>query len=275
MGLFSLKGIFISSVLVLAVAVGIVKYGHYNNSVKLTQIVEWAETNKIDVKTSKAEPFKIQFDEAEWKKLVAKLENTRYFSLLDEKYVARQEFGFDPEYARELVDYWKSKFDWRKQVEKLNRFNQFKININDTVIHFVREVIDNKQKETIKIVLMDGWPGSFFGFYKMLDYIKENGDKRYNYDIVIPSIPGYGYSTPLNRPVDATDTAQLVDALMRYLHGEDVKYYIHGEDWGSIITQITAKLFPNRVQGIHVTLPGALPKNNELEYIWWLSLIHI
>lgn len=275
MGILSTKGIILTSVLVLSFSVFWIRNSEYSNNIKLAQIEQWAETNKIDVSKVNAKPFNVEFDEQEWKKLLAKLETTRYFSLLDERYVTRQDYGFDPEYARELVDYWKSKFDWRKQVEKLNRFKQFRVNINDTVIHFVHEIIDNKQPETLKIILVDGWPGSFFSFYKMLDYIRVNGNKKYNYDIIVPSIPGYGYSTPVNRIVDAVDAAQLFDALMRHLHGESVEYYVHGEDWGSVVTSKLGILYPNRVKGIHMTLVTYTAKMSDPQYLWILLLSHL
>jgi hypothetical protein len=70
----------------------------------------------------------------------------------------------------------------------------------------------------------------------------------------VPSIPGYGYSTPLKKPVDVVDTAQYFDALMRFLHGNDCEYFAHGEDWGSLIASFLAKLYPTRVTGIQITL---------------------
>jgi hypothetical protein len=75
---------------------------------------------------------------------------------------------------------------------------------------------------------MDGWPGSFFGFYKMLDYMTENY-KDLSFDIIVPTIPGFGYSMPLNKPFDPVEAGLSFDALMRYIHGEKIEYYIHGE----------------------------------------------
>ncbi len=71
----------------------------------------------------------------------------------------------------------------------------------------------------------------------------------------VPSIPGYLYSAPLKKKFDTVDTARYFDYLMRYLHGENVEYFIHGEDWGSIITTYLAQIYPERVKGIHLTMP--------------------
>jgi pimeloyl-ACP methyl ester carboxylesterase len=117
----------------------------------------------------------------------------------------------------------------------------------------VRTNAERKDLPVVPVLLIDGWPGSFYGFYKMLDSLNQNF-KDISLDIFVPSMPGYLYSTPLNRPIDPVDTAFLFDALVRFHHGEDCKYYAHGEDWGSVVTSNLAQLFPNRVKGIHLTM---------------------
>ena len=255
----SFKGFLIGSFVALVLSIAIGYYQIYKNESLTQSIIEWAETNKISIKNDKIhlKTFKIEFDQNEWNLLLKKLELTRYFKPLNNAYAARNEYGFDPEYAQELVEYWKTKFNWKSQIDYLNKYPQFKIQINDTTIHFLR-VITNKKEDSvpIPIMLIDGWPGSFFGFYKMIEYI-EREFREISFDIVVPSIPGYGYSTPLDRPLDVTDTAQLFDAIMRYLHGENCKYFVHGEDWGSIISSYLAQFYPSRVNGIHITMPVA------------------
>lgn len=224
----SFKGLVKGSLVPLLVAVLLGFYQHYTNVALTKSVTEWAEANKIIIEKEKIKlkPFKIEFDQSEWGFLLKKLEMSRYFKPLNEKYSERNEYGFDPDYTQELVEYWKTKFNWKSQVDYLNKFPQFQIQINETTIHFVRVITNkNDDKVTIPIMLIDGWPGSFFGFYKMIDYISREF-KDISFDIIVPSIPGYGYSTPLDRPIDAQDTAQLFDAMMRYLHGENVKYFV-------------------------------------------------
>lgn len=244
-------------VLVLALAIFINYYLENEREKTTKSIIEWANENKIQLdKDVVVTPFKIEFNKSEWDFLLEKLKTTRYFSPLNEKYVAKFEYGFNPEYAKELVEYWKKDFNWKDRVDHLNKFPHFKIKFRDEItIHFVR-VITNKSsgKEPIPIMLIDGWPGSFFGFYKMIDYINDNY-KDQSFDIVVPNIPGYGFSVPLDKPVDTIETAQLFDALMRHLHGENCKYFVHGEDWGSLIGTNLAQLFPSRVKGIHLSMP--------------------
>ena len=188
-----LKRTFRLSILVLALSVLFVVYDNYKTKEDLENLEKWAEENKIVIDKTKVQPtpFKIEYNENEWNLLKKKLELTKYFEPLDEKYVKKFEFGFDPEYAKVLVDYWKTNFNWSKQVDHLNRFPQYRIKINDITIHYVH-VITNKDKlskniKSIPILLMDGWPGSFFGFYKMIDYINDNY-KDISFNIIVPSI---------------------------------------------------------------------------------------
>ena len=208
-------------------------------SFKWRTVRKWLKTKEISLEGIKNEEFKIKYNQKDWDFLLSKLENTRYFERLDDKHVSRFEYGFDSEYAKDLVDYWKKYFNWSKQVDHLNSKQQFLITINDVKIHYVR-VKCRTEKISKRLMLIDGWPGSFFGFYKMIDRLLEIDE---SFDIIVPSIPGYGYSTPLNKPVDILETSQLFDALMRYVHGESCEYYVHGEDWVLILIYQETKRF--------------------------------
>jgi hypothetical protein len=217
--------------LVFAIILGL--YQSYTNKNLTKAVTEWAETNKIIIQKDKIQlkPFKIEYDQSEWELLLKKLELSRYFKPLNEKYAERNEYGFDPDYTLELVEHWKTKFNWKSQVDYLNKYPQYQIQINETTIHFLRVITNeqNDQNPPTPIMLLDGWPGSFFGFYKMIEYLESEKFKHISLDIIVPSIPGYIYSAPLDRPIDAQDTAQLFDALMRYLHGENAFYFVHGK----------------------------------------------
>ncbi len=165
----SFKGLVKGSLVPLLVAVLLGVYQYYTNVTLTKSVTEWAEANKIIIEKEKIKlkQFKIEFDQSEWDFLLKKLEMSRYFKPLNEKFVARNEYGFDPEYAEELVAYWKTKFNWKSQVDYLNKFPQFQIQINETTIHFVRVITNkNDDKASIPIMLMDGWPGSFLGSIK-------------------------------------------------------------------------------------------------------------
>ena len=231
---FLFKGTFYSAVFIGLFAFLLICYDQYKTPIEIRSIEKWAEENKISIDKNKvkAEPFKVEFDEKEWNILKQKLELTRVFAPINQKYHPKYEFGFDPEYAKELADYWKTNYNWQKRIEILNRYPQYRIVINDVTIHYVHFVTNQNEtsaKKKLNLLLLDGWPGSYFGFYKMIDYLNDNY-KDYSFDITVPSIPGFGYSTPLDKPIDVPDTAQHFDALMRFIHDNDnVEYYIHGK----------------------------------------------
>lgn len=140
---------------------------------KSAKLEEWAEKNKIVIDREKTQPkpFKVEYNQAEWDTLMKKLELTRYFEPMDEKIVPKYEYGFDPEYSKVLVEYWKTKFDWKAQIEKINRFPQFRITVDDVTIHYVKYKTNaDKGFDAIPIILMDGWPGLFQSLKAGIDF---------------------------------------------------------------------------------------------------------
>jgi microsomal epoxide hydrolase len=204
------------TLLILIAAVGIGLYQKYSSEELTKRVAEYGKQYeiKIDKSAMKREEFKITFDEAEWKSLQNKLDSTRYFNRLEN--VPDFSYGFNPEYAKELVTYWRKSFDWKKQIDRLNKYQQYRITVNNTIIHYIyHETNKGKSaKPTINLMLIDGWPGCSFSFNDMIEKI-ETEFKDVSFKIIVPSIPGYGYSTPLNRIVDFADTAFLFDAIMR------------------------------------------------------------
>jgi hypothetical protein len=179
----------------LFVGIAAILAGYYSKikKAKLAEdLIKYGEENKITIEKSKTKsnPFKIEFNQNEWDLLLKKLELTRYFSRLDDKSASRFELGFDPEFARELVEHWRTKFNWTERVNYLNKFRQYKIEINGTVVHYVHVVTNsNKNLKEVPLLMVDGWPGSFFGFYKMIETIIESFND-FSFSIIVPSIPG-------------------------------------------------------------------------------------
>ena len=209
------------AILVVLIAIGIEVYQRQKQQATTQRVLDWAKQNQLKLSKDnyKREQFKIQYDEAQWNDLLRRLENTRYFDRLDD--AADFSFGFNPEYAKELVTYWRKSFDWRKQIDRLNKYTQYKVTINNTIIHYIYHETNPELRDTkspqpvINLMLIDGWPGCSFSFIKMIDKI-ESEFKDISFRIYVPSIPGYGFSTPLKRMVDLPDTALLFDALMRF-----------------------------------------------------------
>ena len=122
---------------------------------------------------------------------------------------------------RELVDYWRTDYNWQQRIEHLNKHEQFKAHFDDVTVHFVRIKPLKASSASIPLLLVDGWPGLFSYFYKMVERLQE-ANPDFPLDITIVQIPGFAYSSPLNKPVDCTDAALYFDAIMRHLHGEHV-----------------------------------------------------
>lgn len=205
----------IAAIVVLLVAIVIDFYQKQSKESSTQRVIEWARQNPLKLSDDdyKREDFKIVYDEHEWTDLRRRLDNTRYFSSLDD--AERFSYGFDPNYARELVDYWRSAFDWRKQIDRLNTYKQYRVTINGTLVHYIYHETNPKEgRKPTNLMLIDGWPGCSFSFIKMIEKI-ETEFRDVSFRIFVPSIPGYGYSTPLKRILTSADTAFLFDAIMR------------------------------------------------------------
>ncbi len=177
-----------------------------------------------------------------------------------------------------VKDYWMNTYDWKKQEAFLNTFPHFKTNINglgcffkfDYVviqlidylndfllnkgIHFIHSKPSGeakKNKKVLPLLLLHGWPGSFIEFTKMIPLLTQESDKYdFVFELVVPSLPGYGYSDAARKPgLGAAEMGFIFDRLMKRL-GYD-RYYIQGGDWGSLIGSDMATLFPHRLYQLH------------------------
>ena len=177
-----------------------------------------------------------------------------------------------------ILNYWKTKFDWEKQEEVLNKFNQYKLRINDVDLHFLH--IKSSFKNAKPLMLIHGWPGSIFEFLDIIPMLSNPIGKNKNdflpFDLVVPSLPNVGYSFSLNqKPKDLDQIASIFLKLMNKIGYK--KYFIQGGDLGSFIASIMAVKKPKRVLGIHINmlpLPRGLNKKpkNKLEQKFFLDL---
>ena len=149
----------------------------------------------------------------------------------------RWAYGTDMEYMRELCTYWTETFDWRAAEKKLNTFPQFHAEVDGLNIHFIHVKGSGANPETL--LLTHGWPGSVFEFYDAIEPLahpeKFGGKAEDGMNLVIPSLPGYGFSGKPKKPVGPRGTAALWDKLMREVLGYDT-YIAQGGDWGSVVT---------------------------------------
>jgi pimeloyl-ACP methyl ester carboxylesterase len=156
-------------------------------------------------------------------------------------------------YLRDLCRYWAADYNFAQAVERINRFPQFHLVIDGLAIHYVH--VRSPRRDAIPVVLTHGWPGSFVEFLDIIELLTDPDDDAPAFDVVIPSLPGYGFSErPSSAGWDVERTAQAWDELMRRLGYE--RYGAQGGDWGAFVTTTLARRFPDRVIGIHLNLPA-------------------
>jgi len=164
-------------------------------------------------------------------------------------------YGIDVGYMRELVDYWQHHYDWRTHEAGLNRFAHFKANVDGIGIHFIHE--RGKGPNPMPLLLIHGFPDSFYRYHKVIDRLtdpaKYGGDPSATFDVIVPSIPGTGFSdrVTMDDEVNADRFAKLMTEVLGY-----ERFISAGGDHGAIITQALARKYPELLIGIHLTDVG-------------------
>jgi pimeloyl-ACP methyl ester carboxylesterase len=165
-------------------------------------------------------------------------------------------FGSSVDYMRDLVSYWKERFDWRAQEAALNQFPQFKVPLHDIDLHFLH--VPGVGPNPYPLLLMHGWPGSVFEFVDMIprltDPARFGGDPRDAFTVIAPSLPGYGLSfTPGQQRFILQDIAACLHDLMTGVLGHR-RFAAQGGDWGAGIASLLGQNYPSSLLGIHLNL---------------------
>ncbi len=195
-------------------------------------------------------PFTISVDPAVLKDLKERLSRVRLPDQFDN---AAWEYGANLGYLRELVEYWRTQYDWPKHERRLNEFPQFKTEIDGLDIHFIHQ--RSKEKDALPLVITHGWPGSVFEFTKVIgpltDPVAHGGRAEDAFHVVCPAMPGYGFSAkPREKGFNADRIGEVVAKLMARL-GYD-RYGAQGGDWGSAVTSWLGAHDAGHVAGIHL-----------------------
>lgn len=197
------------------------------------------------------EPFKIHFEQSVLDDLQHRLAQTRW---PDEITGAGWDYGTNLIYLKSLVDYWQSQFDWLVQEQILNNFNHYLTTIDGSRIHFIYEKAKSSSSGSIPLVLTHGWPGTFYEMLKIIPFLNNPAnygtDEKDGFDVIVPSLPGYGFSAPLTRG-GSWDVAEKWVQLMKGL-GYD-RFAAYGSDWGADVTTNLARYFPQHLIGIFLT----------------------
>lgn len=214
--------------------------------------------------------FKVQIPQATLDDLRERLARTRW---ADEIEGAGSDYGANLAYMKELIDHWQNHFDWRAQEKLINRFAHFRANVDGLNIHFIHE--RGKGSNSIPIIITHGWPSSFVQMLKIIPLLTDpeshGGDAADAFDVIVPSLPGYGFSDrPQERGMTSARVADLWARLMTQTLGYS-RFTAQAGDIGGSVTQQLAFAHPEVLIGIHLTDIGwsfagnELPDNTEAE----------
>ena len=171
-------------------------------------------------------------------------------------------YGISTKYLNTVLDYWKDKYNWSERQTLLNKYPQFITNIQGLDIHFYHVKPTNLPKDknlkVLPLLLLHGWPGSVVEFQKIIPILtKPWPNQNFVFEIIAPSLPGYGFSEGAVRPGMATSQIAVIFKNLMHRLGFE-KFYIQGGDWGAVITANMAALFPEQVIGLHSNMCGSM-----------------
>lgn len=196
--------------------------------------------------------FRIAIDDSVLDDLRDRLRRTRFapdFGNDDGRY------GVNGDYLRSFVHYWAEMFDWRVQEERMNRFSHFRTVVDDIPVHFIHE--RGKGPRPLPLILTHGWPWSFWDLQQLIvpltDPEAHGGRAEDAFDVVIPSLPGFGFSTPLRKTgIGIRETAGLWRQLMKDGLGYQ-RFAAQGADFGASVTHHLGHAYPEDLIGVHLS----------------------
>lgn len=202
-------------------------------------------------------PFAVHVPQSEIDDLRDRLANVRW---PDAETVDDWSQGVRVDSARSLVDHWQHHYDWRRFESRVNGLPQFTATIDGLDIHFVH--VRSANPGAMPILFTHGWPGSFIDFLALIDPLTDpvahGGSVEDSFDVVIPSLPGFGFS---GKPTETGWTVPRVAAawaeLMARLGYE--RWTAHGGDWGAVVTTALGVLRPEGLAGIHLSSQYVFP----------------
>lgn len=202
-------------------------------------------------------PFQINVPDAVLADLRRRIDATRWPS---RETVPDTSQGVQLATMQALAGYWSKEYDWRKVEARLNALPQFTTQIDGLDIHFIH--VRSKNKKALPLIVTHGWPGSIIEQLKIIDPLvnpKAHGGRASDsFDVVIPSLPGYGFSgKPTATGWDPVRIARAWITLMKRLGYS--RFVAQGGDWGDPVTEQMAVLAPSDVLGIHLNMPSAVP----------------
>jgi pimeloyl-ACP methyl ester carboxylesterase len=213
------------------------------------------------------QPFRIDIPQADLDDLHDRLARTRWADELPPALVEGLptagpippgwQYGVPVGYVRKLVEYWRNEFDWRAQEKKLNAYPQFTTEIDGQNVHFFH--VRSPEPDAVPLILTHGWPNTSAEYLGLIDDLSDA------FHLVIPSIPGFGFSGPTSDlGWDAQRVAKAWAELMARLGYE--RYGVHGNDAGAIVAPVLGELDREHVIGVHVNQIFSFPSGDPAEF---------
>lgn len=198
-------------------------------------------------------PFTIAIDDAELDSIKARIASFPWqYMPADEAW----SFGANLNYMKEICDYWLKHYDWRKHEAQMNSFNNFKAVVDGIEMHFIMEKGSGTNAKPL--LISHGWPGSFVESLDIIHRLAHpeqfGGNIEDAFDVIVPSLPGFGFSGRPCRPYGPRKMAEILNSLMIDVLGYD-KYIAHGADWGSAISSWLGYDHADHCAGIHICFP--------------------
>jgi pimeloyl-ACP methyl ester carboxylesterase len=198
------------------------------------------------------QPFKVAIPERILDDLRQRLSRTRW---TDEVRGADWNYGTNSAYLKELMSYWQDKFDWRAQENAINKFAQFRAQVDGLRIHFIYE--QGQGRNPVPLLLLHGWPSSFLQMLKIIplltDPVSHGGNAADSFDVIVPSLPGYGFS---DRPVEPGMSVRRIAELFAKLAGNELgykRYAVRASDMGEGVARQLALGQPDSLIGLHLS----------------------
>ncbi|KAG7202385.1 hypothetical protein KM043_018702 [Ampulex compressa] len=259
-----------SAAVLVLITSGVYIYFFPSSEVEVPQLPEtfWGP-EKYRAASTEIRPFKINVSKSVIDDLNQRLDMSRtYVEPLED---AKWTYGISSTYFKTILEYWRSKYNWEEREKLLNKYPQFITNIQGLNIHFYHikpTLPKNRKVEVLPLLIVHGWPGSVVEFQKIIPLLTTpHPDKNFIFEVIAPSLPGYGFSDGAVRPgLGSSQIAGILKNLMLRLGFE--KFYTQGGDWGSIVTSNLAVLYPQHVLGVHSNMCVVSMK----EKLFWILL---
>ena len=194
--------------------------------------------------------FNINFTKKEISLIYQKVKDYPWDSIAD---LEKWDHGTNKSYLKELCKYWITDFDWNKQETELNKFSNFTTSVDENEIHFIKE--KGSSPNSTPLLLMHGWPGSVVEFLDIIEKLahpeKFGGDKKNSFDVIAPSLPGFGFSSKPSKPIGPRKMAEIFNKLMTKNLGYK-NYIAQGGDWGATIANWIGYDHSKSCKAIHI-----------------------